>query len=84
MHYRVKIEEDQPEDMRNKFGCISWQQCCLFKYQCYHNCKESLENIALKYALRNPAGCGDGDKVKDENFRNLLDDGKIIVDRSGD
>ena len=80
----IEAEEDRPEDMRNKFGCTSWQQCCLFKYQCYHNCKKSLENKALKYALPHPSGYCDEVKVNDGKFRNLLDDGKTIIGSSGD
>ena len=80
----IETEEDRPEDMRNKFGCISWQQCCLFKYQCYHNSKKSLENIALKYTLPHPAGYGNGEKVNYGKFRNLLDEGKTIIGSSGD
>jgi len=80
----IEAEEDRPEDMRNKFGCISWQQCCLFKYLCYHNCKKSLENIALKYALPHPAGYGDREKANNGTFRNLLDDGKTIIGSLGD
>jgi len=80
----IEAEEDRPEDMRNKFGCISWQQCCLFKYLCYHNCKKSLENIALKYALLHPSGYGNGVKVNYGKFRNLLDDGKTIIGSLGD
>ena len=78
----IEAGEDRPEDMRNKYGCISWQQCCLFKYQCYHHCKKSLENIALKYALPDPAG--DGEMENYRKLRNLLDDGKTIIGRSGD
>jgi len=56
----IEAEEDRPEDMRNKFGCIPWQQCCLFKYQCYYHCNKSLENRALNYALPPLAGYSDG------------------------
>ena len=69
----------EAEDMRSKFGFISWQQCCLFKYQCYNHCKKSLENIVLKYALSHPSGYGDGGKVNYGKFRNLLDDVKTII-----
>ena len=75
----IEAQEDRPEDMRNKYGCISWQQCCLFKYQCYHNCKKSLENKALKCALPHPAGYGDEGKVNYGKFRNLLDCVKAII-----
>ena len=80
----IEAEEDWPEDMRNKFGCISWQQCCLFKYQCYNHCKKSTENIALKYALPHPAGYGVGEKVNYGKFKNLLDDGKTIIGDLGE
>lgn len=75
----IETDEDRPEDMRNQFGCISWQQCCLFKYQCYHKCKKSLENIALKFAIPHPAGYCDGENVNYGEFRNLLDNGKTII-----
>jgi len=70
--------------LRSVFGYKSWQKCCIFKYQCHHHCKKSLENIALKYALPHPSGCSDGAKVNYEKFRNLLDDGKTIIGSSGD
>ncbi|MBC2747181.1 MAG: hypothetical protein HF975_09330 [ANME-2 cluster archaeon] len=78
------IEAKEDEDMRNKFGCISWQQCCLLKYQCYHHCKKSLDNRALKYVLPHPAGYGDGEKVNCGKCRNPLDNGKTIIDGLGD